>query len=309
MSIPDFQTLMLPVLRAAASGEVRISDVVDRLAAEFSLTPDERSNLLPSGRQTTFANRVHWAKSYLGKAGLIELTRRAHFRITGRGRDVLAAPPERIDIRFLGRFPDFQRFRDTETGSVTTGGVPEIASDPQINLTLTPDEVMRRAHRQLEAALADDLIQRIRAGSPAFFESVVVRLLIAMGYGGSVAEIDKALLGGTGDGGVDGVIDQDPLGLDRIYVQAKRYGDSSSVGSGAIRDFFGSLDRFRANKGLFVTTSTFSTAARETADLLSKRIVLIDGQQFARLMIRHDVGCRIEETLQVKKLDEEFFEI
>jgi restriction system protein len=309
MSIPDFQTLMLPVLKAAVDGEVRISDVVNRLASDFSLTLEERANLLPSGRQTTFANRVHWAKSYLGKAGLITLTRRAHFRITDKGREVLVSPPERIDIRFLGRFPDFQRFRDSEVGSVNSVIAPENEMEVHSNLTLTPDEVMRRAHRELEAALADDLIQRIRAGSPAFFENVVVRLLIAMGYGGSVAEIDKALIGGSGDGGVDGVIDQDPLGLDRIYVQAKRYGDSSPVGSGAIRDFFGSLDRFRANKGLFVTTSSFSSAARETADLLSKRIVLIDGQQFARLMIRHDVGCRIEEILHVKKIDEEFFEV
>jgi restriction system protein len=309
MSIPDFQTLMLPVLKAAADGEVRISDVVNRLASDFSLTSEERANLLPSGRQTTFANRIHWAKSYLGKAGLITLTRRAHYMITDKGREVLSSPPERIDIRFLGRFPDFQRFRDPETESGNSVVAPEIETEVHANLTLTPDEVMRRAHRELEAALADDLIQRIRAGSPAFFENVVVRLLIAMGYGGSVAEIDKALIGGSGDGGVDGVIDQDPLGLDRIYVQAKRYADSSAVGSGAIRDFFGSLDRFRANKGLFVTTSSFSNAARETADLLSKRIVLIDGQQFARLMIRHDVGCRIEEVLHVKKIDEEFFEV
>lgn len=308
MSIPDFQTVMLPVLRAAAAGEVRITDTVERLADEFALSPEERSHLLPSGRQTTFANRVHWAKSYLGKAGLVELTRRAHFRITERGRDVLAAPPERIDIKFLNRFPDFQRYREAEAEAATEAGSAPVPANHQTDAVLTPDEVMRGAHRQLEAALADDLLQRIRAGSPAFFESVVVRLLIAMGYGGSVAEIDKALVGGSGDGGVDGVIDQDPLGLDRIYVQAKRYADGNNVGAGAIRDFFGSLDRFKANKGLFVTTSTFSLSARETAELLSKRIVLIDGPQLARLMIRHGVGCRVEEVLHIKKLDEEFFE-
>ncbi len=308
MTIPDFQTVMLPVLRAAAVGEVRITDIVERLADEFGLSPEERAHLLPSGRQTTFANRVHWAKSYLGKAGLVELTRRAHFRITDRGREVLAAPPERIDIKFLNRFPDFQRFREAEAEAASEAGTAQAPSASQGDTVLTPDEVMRGAHRQLEAALADDLLQRIRAGSPAFFESVVVRLLVAMGYGGSMAEIDKALVGGTGDGGVDGVIDQDPLGLDRIYVQAKRYADGNSVGAGAIRDFFGSLDRFKATKGLFVTTSTFSPSARETAELLSKRIVLIDGTQFTRLMIRHGVGCRIEEALHIKKIDEEFFE-
>lgn len=146
------------------------------------------------------------------------------------------------------------------------------------------------------------------AGTPAFFESLVVRLLIAMGYGGSVNDLDRALVGKSGDGGVDGVIDQDPLGLDRIYVQAKRYASDNNVGASAIRDFFGSLDRFKATKGLFVTTSSFSSAARETADLLSKRIVLIDGPQLARLMIRHDVGCRVEERLTIKKLGEEFFD-
>ncbi|XKH34045.1 restriction endonuclease [Azospirillum doebereinerae] len=279
---------------------------MERLAEEFTLSPEERSHLLPSGRQTTFANRVHWAKSYLGKAGLVELTRRAYFRITDRGREVLAAPPDRIDIKYLTRFPDFQRFREAEAATGDDAS-PALTGQPA-DSALTPDEVMRSAHRQLEAALADDLLQRVRAGSPAFFESLVVRLLIAMGYGGSVAEIDKALVGGAGDGGVDGVIDQDPLRLDRIYVQAKRYADGNTVGAGAIRDFFGSLDRFKASKGLFVTTSTFTGAARETAELLSKRIVLVDGTQFARLMIRHGVGCRVEEVLYIKKLDEEFFE-
>jgi restriction system protein len=305
MSIPDFQTLMLPVLREAASGEVRISDVIERLANEFNLTPEERSHLLPSGRQTTFANRIHWAKSYLGKAGLIELTRRAHFRITGRGQSVLTSPPDKIDIRFLSQFDGFQAFRE---GQEETEAVSEQQDAEAASTNLTPDEVMRAASRQLEAALASELLQRVMAGTPAFFESLVVRLLFAMGYGGTVNDIDKALVGKSGDGGVDGVIDQDPLGLDRIYVQAKRYADGNSVGASAIRDFFGSLDRFKANKGLFVTTSIFSPSARETAEMLSKRIVLIDGSQLARLMIRHGVGCRVEETLTIKKLDEEFFD-
>ncbi|MDT4292337.1 restriction endonuclease [Methylomonas sp. MO1] len=306
MSIPDFQTLMLPVLRIAATGEVKISDVVENLADEFALSAEDRSHLLPSGKQTTFANRVHWAKSYLGKAGLVELTKRAHFLITEQGRQVLAASPERLDIKYLNRFPSFQQFREGE-GDSENG---DTASSPAADMltTLTPDEAMRKAHRQLEAALADELMQRIRSGTPAFFESLVVRLLVGMGYGGSVADISKALVGGTGDGGVDGVIDQDPLGLDRIYVQAKRYADGNTVGASAIRDFFGSLDRFKATKGLFVTASTFSSSARDTAGQLSKRIVLIDGDQLTRLMIRHGIGCRIEETLYLKKVDEEFFE-
>jgi restriction system protein len=181
---------------------------------------------------------------------------------------------------------------------------PDLAQET----SLTPDETMRHAHSLLEQELADELLVKIRAGTPTFFENLVVRLLFAMGYGGSVTEINKALVGGTGDGGVDGVIDQDILGLDRIYIQAKRYADGNTVGASAIRDFFGSLDRFKATKGLFVTASTYTPSARETAGMLSKRIVLVDGGQLTRLMIRHNIGCRVEETLEIKKIDEEFFE-
>ena len=303
MPIPDFQTLMLPVLSSSAGGEVRISTVVQQIADQLCLSEEDRSQLLPSGTQTTFANRVHWAKSYLGKAGLVELTRRGHFRATKSGLSVLANAPERIDIKFLSQYPNFQKFRAVEDddgkSSIDALLPPE---------SLTPDEVMRQANKRLEFALADELLQRIRLGTPAFFESLVVRLLLSMGYGGSVTNISAALVGGPGDGGIDGVIDQDPLGLDRIYVQAKRYGDGNSIGSSAIRDFFGSLDRFKATKGLFVTASVFSPAATETAQLLSKRIVLIDGEYLTRLMIRHGIGCRVEETLYIKKIDEEFFE-
>ena len=167
--------------------------------------------------------------------------------------------------------------------------------EPVLDSALTPDETIRTAHAQLEQELADELLIKIRAGTPTFFENLVVRLLFAMGYGGSVTEINKALVGGAGDGGVDGVIDQDILGLDRIYVQAKRYADGNTIGPGAIREFFGSLDRFKATKGIFVTASTYTASARETATMLSKRIVLIDGNQLSRLMIRHNVGCRVEE--------------
>ena len=302
--IPDFQTLMLPALRLSRDAEVRVSDAVTTLADEFRLTDEERNHLLPSGRQATFANRVHWAKSYLSKAGLVSLTRRAHFTITEAGRDVLVHPPERIDIKFLSQFPEFQSFRAAEGHDTARA-----ASPPVRDAELTPDEAMRKAHGQLEAEVATDLLQRIRACSPMFFEKVVVKLLTAMGYGGgSVADIDKMLVGGAGDGGIDGVIDQDPLGLDRIYVQVKRYADGNIVGPGAIRDFYGSLDMKKAAKGVFVTASGFSQQAVETAERLGKRIVLIDGLQLARLMIRHGVGCRVEETLALKKVDEEFFE-
>lgn len=294
---------MLPVLRQSADSEVQISTVVEKLSCEFGLSSDERATLLPSGRQTTIANRVHWAKSYLGKAGLIEARGRGKFKITEEGRRILASPPTRIDIKFLEKYPAFKafRFRDREAGEATQSQ-PTAAEE-----TLTPDEVMRSAQRQLQDELGSELLDRIYASPPEFFERLVVKMLTAMGYGGSTSEAARAL-GRSGDGGVDGVIDQDALGLDRIYVQAKRFAPDNSVGAGPIRDFFGSLDRFKAAKGLFVTTSSFTAAAKETADLLSKRIVLIDGRQLTQLMIRYGVGCRVEETLFIHRIDEDFFE-
>jgi restriction system protein len=301
MAIPDFQSLMLPVLREAASGEVRISEVVAVLGSKLALSEVELSELLPSGKQTTFANRVNWAKSYLGKAGLITLTKRAYFVISDRGRAVLANPPESINIKFLESFPEFKNFREASVGN-------PIATESEITnfKELAPDELIRSASDELQQSLGAELLSKILASPPDFFERLVVQLLIAMGYGGSAIEAGKAL-GKSGDGGVDGVIDQDALGLDRIYVQAKRYTDNK-VSSGEIRDFFGSLDRFKANKGLFVTTSSFSPAAKETAEMLSKRIVLIDGNLLCRLMIRFDIGCRVEEVVYIKKLDEDFFD-
>jgi restriction system protein len=276
---------------------------VQRLGEELGLSEAARAALLASGRQTIFANRVHWAKTYLAKAGLVEATKRGHFRLTQRGVDVLAASPERIDNRFLSRFEEFRQFSDRSAQSTDAEVVPEPADAAE----QTPDEIMRAAHRRIEAALAEELLDRVRAAPPEFFERLIVNLLLAMGYGGSAANAGRAL-GRSGDDGVDGVIDQDALGLDRVYIQAKRYAAGNSVGPGAIRDFFGSLDRHKAAKGLFVTTSGFTSSARETADYLSKRIVLIDGEQLTRLMIRHNVGCRIEEVLHVKKVDEDFFE-
>jgi len=302
-TVPDYQSLMLPVLRAAAAGERRIGAVVQRLGEELGLSEAARAALLASGRQTMFANRVHWAKTYLAKAGLVEGTRRGHFRLTQRGADVLAANPERIDNRFLSRFEEFRQFSDRSAQSTDDEVVPEPADAAE----QTPDEIMRAAYRRIEAALAEELLDRVRAAPPDFFERLIVNLLLAMGYGGSAADAGRAL-GRSGDDGVDGVIDQDALGLDRVYIQAKRYAAGNSVGPGAIRDFFGSLDRHKAAKGLFVTTSGFTSSARETADYLSKRIVLIDGELLTRLMIRHNVGCRIEEVLYVKKVDEDFFE-
>jgi restriction system protein len=271
---------------------------------QLGLSEEERTELLPSGKQTVFSNRVQWAKSYLNKAQLLEITRRGYFQITPQGQKVLQSAPKKIDNRFLTQFEEFRLFRERSSAThETESDTPAPVTEDQ----QTPDETMRMANRQIETALVHDLLERIREAPPDFFERLMVNLLLGMGYGGSTENPGRTL-GRSGDDGVDGVIDQDALGLDRVYIQAKRYAAGNNIGPGAIRDFFGSLDRHKATKGLFVTTSSFSSSAKETAEHLSKRIVLIDGDQLAHLMIRHNVGCRIEETLHIKKLDEEFFE-
>ncbi len=301
--IPDFQSLMLPVLKLAATGEMQIRDTITTIANQLNLSDAARSLRLPSGKQSRYENRIHWAKFHLSKAGLTENSSHGKFRITNRGRKVLAEKPARIDLRFLKQFNEFP---ESQERASDTHQPPENAILPAQE-TRSPEELMHEAHAETEAALADDLLVRVRAATPAFFEKLVVQLLVAMGYGGSVADAGRAI-GKSGDDGVDGVIDQDALGLDQVYVQAKRYAAGNSVGSGAIRDFFGSLDRHKAAKGLFVTTSSYTSSARETASFLSKRIVLIDGDTLARLMIRHNVGCQIKDTLFVRRIDEDFFD-
>jgi restriction system protein len=301
--VPDYQTLMRPVLECASSGEVRISDVVGQLADKFGLTPDERAALLPSGKQTTFANRVHWAKSYLKQAGLVKITRRGHFAITDRGRTALADEAANINNAYLEQFEDFQSFKDR----VREAGALIPTTTEAVETQSTPDEALRRAHSAITNALSAELLDRVRKADPSFFERVIVDLLLEMGYGGTSGEAGRAL-GQSGDDGVDGVIDQDPLGVDQIYVQAKRYNEGNNIGPSAIRDFFGALSLKKAQKGIFVTTSTFSPSAVQTARDLGFRIVLIDGLQLTKLMIQYNVGCRDEEVLRLKKIDEDFFE-
>jgi restriction system protein len=308
--IPDYQSLMRPLLEAAATGEVRISDAVDALADRLGLSDDERSQLLPSGKQTVISNRVHWAKTYLKQAGLLDNPRRAYFTITERGRQALADTTAIINNDYLGRFAEFQAFkqraRESQQG-VAGGDLEAVPAARGSETSVTPDEALRAAHKRINEALAAELIERVRAASPSFFEQLVIELLLAMGYGGTSEDAGRAL-GRSGDGGVDGVIDQDPLGLDQVYVQAKRYAEGNTVGAGAIRDFYGSLSLKKATKGIFVTTSSFTPSAIETAAQFGSRIVLIEGAQLARLMIRYSVGARVEETVEIKRIDEEFFE-
>jgi len=288
---------MLPVLSAAADGETRLSDLVERLAEEFHITDKERRQLLPSGRQTVLANRAGWAKTYLSKAGLLRPTRRGYFETTERGRQILASRPERIDIKLLSQFPEFEEFRRAPREST---GTADTASEIVERSGQTPDELLRATHQEIEKTLRVELLDRLLQTSPAFFEATIVNLIVSMGYGGAREDAGRAI-GGSGDNGLDGVIDQDALGLDRVYVQAKRYKPDSGVGESEIRGFAGSLEGAKANKGVFVTTSYFTPQARAFAEKITRRIVLIDGQQLAQLMIRYNVGVRIEGTLHLKK--------
>lgn len=303
--IPDYQTLMRPVLQSAAGGERKIADVVEELSDSFDLTSDERAELLPSGRQTKIANRVHWARSYLKQAGLLSSPSRGRFALTEAGRMALNDAPERITNAYLRRFPEFLSFqaRSREAGDVSVEVAdegPRLADEDR-----TPTELMAEAYKEMRAALAIDLIDRLRNASPQFFERTVVDLLLAMGYGAASGR--GSVLGQSGDNGVDGVIDKDPLGVDQVYVQAKRYGDGGSVGAGEIRDFFGALSLKDVSRGIFVTTSVFSPSARQTAEKLGARIVLIDGPKLAGLMIDHEVGCRVRQVYRLAEVDDGFF--
>ncbi|MEH2524000.1 MULTISPECIES: restriction endonuclease [unclassified Bradyrhizobium] len=306
MPIPDYQSLMLPVLKLASDdNEHRVSEVVSALAAQFRLTNSERDELLPSGKQPVFNNRVHWAKTYLSQAKLLARTRRGFFKITDRGRGVLAENVERIDAKFLRRFDEFNAFVGGNNGAPSASPVAS-PSGEEVLIKSTPDELLRSTIKEVESALASELIERICAASPAFFERLVVELLLKMGYGGSRVEAGRAI-GKTGDGGIDGVIDQDQLGLDRIYIQAKKYDANTAVSEPEVRNFCGSLGANKASKGVFVTTSYFTRPAEDFAKRHEYKVVLINGDMLARLMIHHSVGVRIVETLHYKKIDDEFF--
>lgn len=305
MPIPDYQTFMLPLLKRLADGKVRVfKDAVSELADEFKLTPEERAELLPSGGTLRFASRVGWAKTYMKKAGLLIQPKRGLVQITRTGSEVLAERPARIDVDYLMRFPDFVEFR---TGSRDPDSVvSEVAMDSTA-AELTPDEIMDKAYQRSREALGDELLERVKSASPAYFERIVVQLLISMGYGGNQQEAGRAV-GKSGDGGIDGVINEDRLGLDAIYVQAKRW-DGRTVGPEDVRGFIGALDNKQgAHKGVFITTSTFTPSAIETASRSrTYKVVLIDGRRLADLMIEHGIGVSASATYQLKRIDSDFF--
>ncbi|BAT57553.1 Mrr restriction system protein [Variibacter gotjawalensis] len=303
MTMPDFQEFMLPVLRSAADGEKRNADIADRVADELKLTQEEREQLLPSGRQRVYLNRLQWAKFYLMKAGLVAFPSRGKFVATEEGRAVLAANPPHIDRAFLMRYPAFRKFEVNDDPEAEVAGTPT-SSQPSL-ATTTPEEQIESAVQSLQQALRSELLDRILDNSPAFFEQLIVDLLVAMGYGGSHKNAAMQL-GRSGDGGVDGIINEDRLGLDRVYIQAKRYKDNS-VGRPDVQAFVGSLVGFGATKGVFVTTSTFSGQARDFVKHLAQRVILIDGNHLAELMIEHGVGVRVSRAVEFKRLDEDFF--
>lgn len=298
MAVPDFQTIMLPLLQLAGDQqEHSIHEATDKLAALFSLSEAERAELLPSGQQAVFDNRVGWARTYLRKAGLLEATKRTYFRITPLGLQVLSHNPTKVNVKFLEQFPGFLEFH--KTNPKDKGPVADEPSNTQ-----TPDEALDSSYQNLRLELAQDLLSRVKSAPPDFFERLVVELLVRMGYGGSMKDAGQAI-GKSGDGGIDGIIKEDMLGLDVIYIQAKRW--QGTVGSPEIQQFVGALGGHHAKKGVFLTTGNFSTAAREYAAKVDWKIVLVDGQQLAQLMIDHNVGCSTHKTYEVKKVDSDYF--
>ncbi|WP_295637992.1 restriction endonuclease [Novosphingobium sp.] len=304
MTIPDYQTLMLPVLALAAAGETRVPLAASRLADELGLSEEEREERLPSGSQRLLHNRIHWAKFYMTKAGLIESPKRGTFLATPAGKALLATRPERIDVETLKQYDQFSTFYKS-TGKECAVEEP-IAPAEAVIVSATPEEQIDSAGLVLHSALKTELLDRILAQTPTFFEHVIINLLVGMGYGGT--HEDTALrLGKSGDGGIDGVIDEDRLGLDRIYVQAKRYASHVSVGRPEVQGFVGSLVGLGASKGVFVTTSSFSKQAVEYAKALQQRVILIDGSRLTDLMVEFGVGVRLSRIVKVMRLDEDFF--
>lgn len=302
MAIPDFQTLMLPLLKFTADGvEHKAKEAIEALAIEFALSPSERIELLPSRRALLFDNRLAWALFHMKKAGLIESLRRGVFHITQRGMELLAEKPSGISLKSLEQFPDFLEFRATSNKNKdeVKSSLPEDATEQ------TPEEALEIAHQGIRQALGQELLSRILTCSPVFFEELVVELLVAMGYGGSRRDAGERV-GQSGDGGIDGIIKEDRLGLDTIYIQAKRW--QGNVGRPEIQKFVGALQGQRARKGVFITTSSFTADASDYTSRIDTKVVLIDGQQLANLMMDFDVGVSVAATYAVKRIDSDYFE-
>ncbi|HDP99032.1 MAG TPA: restriction endonuclease [bacterium] len=304
MAIPDYQTIMLPLLKHLSDNKIRSSrETFDALANEFNLTEEERKELLPSGQQLVFLNRISWAKVYLKKAGLIESPRRGYFKITESGIKTLNKSPEKIDNDFLKQFKQFRKFMKNKSKK-SIGGAERFSETDELDTRKTPEEYLEYGYQQLHEDLSNSLLEQIKSCSATFFEKLVVELLLKMGYGGSRKDAGRTI-GKTGDGGIDGIIKEDKLGLDVIYIQAKRW--EGTVGRPEIQKFAGALQGQRAKKGIFITTSSFSKDAEEYASMIENKIVLIDGEQLSNLMIDFDIGVNKIAAYEIKRIDTDYF--
>ena len=300
MSVPDFQSLMLPLLQFASDEkEHSMAEAREYLAIALSLSDEDLKEMLPSGRQTSFGNRVAWAKVYLAQAGLLNSPKRGVFNISATGKSIALNPPEKITIKFLERFSEFCEFRYKRKGNKS-----EKSETSNNEGTSTPEEALEQAAENLRDVLAQQLLKQVKQNSPVFFERLVVELLVKMGYGGSIRDAGQAI-GQSGDEGIDGIIKEDKLGLDLIYIQAKRW--ESCVGRPELQKFVGALHGKRAHKGVFIITSTFSQQAIDYVNQVDPSIVLIDGQRLVDLMLDHNLGVSVVSTIEIKKIDSDYF--
>jgi len=304
MPIPDFQSIMLPLLKILADGKVyKYREIIEALVREFQVTEAERKEMLPSGQQEIFANRVGWAKTYLKKAGLIDSPQRATFVISEKGKEILSQNPARIDAKFLRQFPEFQEFTQVNKQNETITLESNLSTSDQEQ---NPEELLENSYQEIRQALATDLLFILRKLSPDAFEKLVVELLVKMGYGGSIRDAGKAV-GKSGAQGIDGIIKEDRLGLDIIYIQAKRWADNNAVGRPEIQKFVGALAGQGAKKGIFITTSYFTQEALEYAPRNEIKIVLIDGEELGQLMIDYNLGVSTQKIYEIKRIDHDYF--
>lgn len=300
MPIPDYQTVMLPLLKLVASqGPIKLKDARRLISDQFNLTEQERAALLPSGKQPIIYNRVGWASTYLRKAGLIALPQRGVMEVTDRGRKVLSESPATINVKYLERFPEFVEFRSIAEDDEAPKASPTVDAGAG-----TPEEVLEEAHVQLKNQTLAEIIDKVKSCTPQFFENLVVDTVVKMGYGGSRKDAGQAI-GRSGDEGIDGIINEDRLGLDVIYLQAKRW--DGNVSRPEIQKFAGALQGKRAKKGIFITTSDFTAEAKEFVRNIDARIILISGRQLAELMWEHGIGLSTAAVYEVKKLDLDYF--